>query len=193
MAVRNGGQPRCVTVDRAQACAAFRSESLFEPRGWPRPTTDGRINATYRCADGWIRLHASYDWHHTAALDVLGLSGDVDRTMVAEVVAGWRGEDLESAVIAAGRCAALMRTPEEWRAHPAGAALSVLPAVVKTTRGSGTGHVSRSPSRPLEGVRVLDLRVIAGRPARGSSPLTVHTYCASTRRTTRRSVACCRS
>jgi len=163
LSARAGGAARRVTVDRIQACAAFRSETLFRPEGWSRPTTKGLINADYRCVDGWIRLHAAYSWHHAAAFDALGLSGgNVGKAAIGKVVAGWRGEDLESAVIAAGGCAALMRTPEQWDGHPAGSALAGSP-VVWTTHRDGTADLPRSPSRPLEGVRVLDLtRVIAG-------------------------------
>ena len=164
LSARTGGVARGVTVDRMQACAAFMSERLFSPEGWERPRTTGLINANYRCVDGWIRLHAAYGWHHAAALDALGMDRTVvDKSAIAKVIAGWRGEDLEAAVIAAGGCAALMRTPEEWDAHTAGSALAGAPAVVWAIRDGGRATLSRSPSRPMEGVRVLDLtRVIAG-------------------------------
>ena len=164
LAARTGGVARGVTVDRMQACAAFMSERLFSPEGWQRPRTTGLINANYRCVDGWIRLHAAYSWHHAAALDALGMDRTVvDKSAIAKVIAGWRGEDLEVAVVAAGGCAALMRTPEEWDAHPAGSALAGSPAAVWATHDGGRATLSRSPSRPMEGVRVLDLtRVIAG-------------------------------
>ncbi|WP_448638460.1 CoA transferase [Geodermatophilus sp. URMC 63] len=164
LSARTGGAARGVTIDRLQACASFRSEALFRPDGWQRPEPEALINANYRCVDGWIRLHAAYRWHRTAALGALGVDDAVvDKSEIAAVIAGRDGEELESAVIAAGGAAALMRTREQWDAHPAGSALASSPAVVWAEHRSGEAHLSRAPSRPLEGVRVLDLtRVIAG-------------------------------
>lgn len=74
---------------------------------------------------------------------------------------GWRGEDLEDALAAAGALGFVVRTPEQWRAHPQGRAVASLPLAIR--------QAQPGPPRPLPagrgaaGVRVLDLtRVIAG-------------------------------
>src|SRR5829696_4545822 len=76
-----------------------------------------------------------------------------------------RATDLETAIVAAGGCAAALRTEAEWRAHPAGASIAAEPGVVqpqaeevRVERAGAAGA-----ARPAAGVRVLDLtRVIAG-------------------------------
>jgi CoA-transferase family III len=163
LSARTGGSARRVSVDRMQACAAFRSEALFNPEGW-QLAKPSLLNANYRCRDGWVRIHAAYVSHRTAALAALGLNdADVDKSDIAAVAAGLDAEDLESVVIAAGGCAAVMRTREEWDVHPAGSALVSSPTVVWAERGVGAAHLPPAPARPLEGVRVIDLtRVIAG-------------------------------
>src|SRR6478735_593495 len=124
LAVRSGAPQRGVTVDRAQATAAFLSEGYFFPDGWQRPAIWDPVAGDYPCADGWIRLHTNYGYHRAAALTALGIDDrdDLDRSTVAAVVAARSADELESAVVAADGCAAAMRTTSEWAAHPAGAA-----------------------------------------------------------------------
>jgi CoA-transferase family III len=72
--------------------------------------------------------------------------------------AGRRAEELESAVVAEGGAAAAVRTPEQWAAHPQGAAVAGLPLLTLRRIADGPPRDVR-----LDGLRVLDLtRVIAG-------------------------------
>src|SRR5207245_2849433 len=80
------------------------------------------IAGDYRSATGWIRLHTNAPHHRAAALQVLGV--EADRDAVTRAVAGRRAQDLEDAVVAAGGCAAAMRTPEEWARSEPGAAVA---------------------------------------------------------------------
>jgi crotonobetainyl-CoA:carnitine CoA-transferase CaiB-like acyl-CoA transferase len=95
--------------------------------------------------------------------------------VVAREVLRWQADELEEAVVAAGGCAAAMRTEAEWNAHPAGVATAcerpvVLGAPVDVPAGwaaaSGWLDHPSTPAggdAPLAGIRVLDLtRVIAG-------------------------------
>ena len=202
--------PRAVTVDRRAASAAFLTESLFTPAGWERPAVWDPIASDYRTADGWIRLHTNYRHHREAVLRALGLAGradagasgggdpggaggaggggdGADRAAVAAAVAGWPGDDLETAVVRAGGCAAVQRDRAAWLASPPGAASAAEPLVrVERRPAAGTGRPGwarlradaasavrprrpdgpggqHGPHRPLAGLRVLDLtRVIAG-------------------------------
>ena len=165
LAARTGEATRPVTVDRVQAGAAFASEALLVTDGWERPSPWDPIAGDYTCADGWIRLHTNYAHHRAAALRALGVADHdaLDRDALAPVVARWRGDELEAAVVAHGGCAAVMRAAGEWRAHPAGAAIAGGPLVAWATQPGRPRALAPSPVRPLEGVRVLDLtRVIAG-------------------------------
>jgi hypothetical protein len=165
-AARDGGPVRPVVVDRLSASASFRAEALLRPLGWELPPMWDPVAGDYEAADGWIRLHTNYRHHLDAALAAVG--APPDRAAVAEAVRRWKADELEDAVVAAGGCAAAMRTTEEWLSHPAGQAtaderpVTVVEADRRSTvAGSDLGPAV--PGRPLAGVRVLDLtRVIAG-------------------------------
>lgn len=151
-----------VTVDRRLASWWFLM--TIRPVGWELPPVWDAVAGDYATADGWIRLHTNAPHHRDAALGVLGVG--VDRAAVAEAVAGWKADDLESAVVAAGGCAAAMRTLDEWATHPQGAAVAAEPLIAWSS-GQGVGSGPSRPvvdrARPLAGVRVLDLtRVLAG-------------------------------
>src|SRR5580693_6885715 len=169
LAVRDDGRPLPVTVHSRQACAAFAAEGLFTPIGWERPGIWDPIAGNYRARDGWIRLHTNYAYHRAAVERLLGVA---DRESVAAAVAEWKAEELETAVVEAGGCAAVMRTREDWLASPAGAATADAPLTAVTDRqrpddaavaGGAVGAAGAVGPLPYSGVRVLDLtRVIAG-------------------------------
>ncbi|OWT69259.1 acyl-CoA transferase [Achromobacter sp. HZ28] len=177
-----------LTVDRRLTGLWFGTS--LRPVGWELPPTWDSIAGDYRSADGWIRLHTNAPHHRAAALSVLRCAED--RATVAATVARWQGQDLEQAVVAAGGCAAVMHTLEQWRAHPQGKAIAAEPLIAWTRHplaaapsprpkdgdpraalASGhpaNGHPSTSPGswrprqdRPLAGLKVLDLtRILAG-------------------------------
>jgi hypothetical protein len=149
-----------VAVDRR--LASFWFGFSLRPDGWsPAPPWDP-IAGDYAANDGWIRLHTNAPRHRAAALAVLGVPADKDA--VAGAVAGWSADALEGAVVDAGGCAAAMRSPAAWADHPQGAAVAAEPLVWRST-GDAAARASApaEPSRPLAGVKVLDLtRVLAG-------------------------------
>jgi hypothetical protein len=164
LAARTGEAPRPVTVDRRAASLAFASEGLFTPLGWERPAIWDPIAGNYRTADGWIRAHTNYAHHRAAVERVLGAT---DRESVAAAIAKWSGDDLESAIVAAGGCAAVMHDRTTWLASPAGRATRDEPLVHRTTRPAPVPDLPQPAAttgiRPFSGIRVLDLtRVIAG-------------------------------
>ena len=149
-----------VTVDRR--LAAFWFARSLHPQGWDLPPTWDPVAGDYRTADGWIRLHTNAPHHRDAALAVLG--APPERQAVAQAVARWGADALESAVVAAGGCAAAMRSAAAWAAHPQGAAVAREPLIAWEAGGAGaTGLSGAQVDRPLAGLRVLDLtRVLAG-------------------------------
>lgn len=171
LAAREVSRLRPVSVDSRAACAAFAAEGLFTPVGWSRPELWDPMAGNYRAEDGWIRLHTNYPYHRAAVERVLGASG---RDAVAAAVARWNAGDLETAVVEAGGCAAVMRSRETWLASPPGAATAAAPAVSVSERrlGARAGEAApeqtaplraAEPAPPFTGMRVLDLtRVIAG-------------------------------
>lgn len=170
LVVAAGGSAPAVTVDRRLASMWFASS--LRPEGWQPPPPWDAIAGDYRASDGWIRLHTNAPAHRAAALRVLGVPAE--RNRVADAVAGWNAQALESAVVAAGGCAAAMHTLTEWQHSEVGSRVAAEPLIAWTDTGrSGSSgadapHPARSGSpfdaaRPLAGIRVLDLtRVLAG-------------------------------
>ena len=149
-----------VIIDRRLASLWF-SQSL-RPVGWDLPPVWDGVAGDYQAADGWIRLHTNAPHHRSAALGVLGC--DESRDAVSSAVSRWQRHELEAAVVAAGGCAAAMRSAGEWAAHPQGTAVALEPVSHHQTGEAAPPHTASSDAaRPLRGVRVLDLtRVLAG-------------------------------
>lgn len=86
------------------------------------------------------------------------------RDAVRQAMAGWSGEALEMAIVAAGGCAARRHTQAEWQAHPQGQAVRDEPLIAQEwTAVAMARDWHPDPQRPLQGIRVLDLtRILAG-------------------------------
>ncbi len=158
-------------IDRTLASHWF-AQTLF-PHQWELPPIWDSLAGLYRTQNGWIRLHTNARAHRQAALRVLDLKESVgksvDKAVVQEIVSGWRGQDLETAIIAAGGCAAQMRSMAEWAEHPQGVAVATEPLiewqVKKQMQGEVKGQAKKqaSASKPFAALRVLDCtRVLAG-------------------------------
>jgi hypothetical protein len=160
-AARSGEPLRSVHVDRGHASVAFRCERFVSAQGWTLPPVWDPIAGDYPARDGWIRLHTNYRNHRDAVLRVLGCAES--RDAVDRAARTWNAEDLEAAVVAAGGCAARLRTAAEWAAHPQGVAVSREPLFALTTRSADPPALRPERGAPLAGIRVLDLtRVMAG-------------------------------
>ncbi|MGM7776401.1 CoA transferase [Arthrobacter sp. KNU-44] len=161
LAARRESRQPAVTVGSRESCAAFASEGLFTPVGWNRPPLWDPIAGNYRAADAWIRLHTNYAGHRAAVERVLGAH---DRETVKAAVGGLRAEELETAIVEAGGCAAVMHSRVQWLASAPGAATTDAPPLtVVERRSSGARTPDAVGKLPFDGVRVLDLtRVIAG-------------------------------
>ena len=142
------------------------------------------LSRLVRCADGgWLRTHGNYP-HHAAAIGrALGIdvSGDQNRAAerLTQAALSAAATELESAVIAAGGCAAALRPRDQWDSHPAGRAVAAAPLVAVEDGLATSSELVLGPpadvARPCEGIRVLDVtRVIAGpvapAPSRPSAP-----------------------
>ena len=159
--VGEGGAPTpAVEVDRR--LASFWFAGSLRPQGWTQPPPWDPIAGDYQGRDGWIRLHTNAPRHRAAAQRVLG--PHADKAAMSGAVAQWSVRELETAVVAAGGCAAEMRDLAAWADHPQGAAVAREPLVHREPGDPGPVRAwTPSPSRPLSGIRVLDLtRVLAG-------------------------------
>jgi CoA-transferase family III len=145
----------------------YRAASLWfgwsiRPQGWEMPGPWDSIAGDYKARDGWIKLHTNAPHHRAAVLSVL--RSEATRDAVAVSVATWGGNELEDAIIAAGGCAARLRSFAEWAGHPQGKAVAEEPLVIwDTPTKPVASQWGPLPTRPLSGLRVLDLtRVLAG-------------------------------
>lgn len=149
-----------VIVDKRLASMWFGW--TLRPEGWEVPGAWNAIAGDYRTRDGWIKLHTNAPHHRTAAVKTLGVRED--RDAVAKAVAAHDAAELEQAIVDAGGCAAELRSLEDWAVHPQGQAVAGDPLILWQMVGRATPMgLPDDPSRPLKGIRILDLtRVLAG-------------------------------
>jgi crotonobetainyl-CoA:carnitine CoA-transferase CaiB-like acyl-CoA transferase len=157
-----GGKRQTVSVDARHAAIEFLSEHFSSLEGAAPEDQWDRIAGTYPCGDGrWVRLHTNFPHHRDGILQLLQCG--YDKPAVATALQSWTGYDLEDAAAENKLCATAMRSFAEWDAHPQGQAVVTQPLVKITRIGDSPAQGLPPASRPLSGVRVLDLtRVIAG-------------------------------
>jgi crotonobetainyl-CoA:carnitine CoA-transferase CaiB-like acyl-CoA transferase len=86
-----------------------------------------------------------------------------NKDQIAEAVSKWDSEELDEAAAEAGLVFAIVRTPEEWAAHPQGKQLADKPLVEIIKIGDSDPEPFTPAARPLSGLRVLAAtHVIAG-------------------------------
>ena len=165
------GRRQSVAIDVRHAAAALRSthymqapdaSGTFEPVvnrrheqmiaiTQPWPTKDGR----------WFLPHFGLPNLEARVLKVLGCEPTPESVKAA--VAKWDALDLEAAIDEARACGAMVRSNEEWLAHPHGQVLKAKPIVEIIKIGDSDPEPLPEGGRPLSGVRVLDLtRILAG-------------------------------
>ena len=183
------GAAQPVTVAKGHAGASLVGFAFQQLEDGDTPVApfalDRPLVKLYRCGDGrWIHLQGQFPHLARRACEVLGCAVDSPSDVVAEHVAAWDGLALEEALAAADACGAMARSVDEWAAHPQAAAIAPLgrvsiekigdsaPEPAWHHRGTTTpttdsavasSSSSSSSSRPLDGLRVLDLsRLLAG-------------------------------
>jgi crotonobetainyl-CoA:carnitine CoA-transferase CaiB-like acyl-CoA transferase len=163
-----GGRRQRIRVDVDAAAAAMRGDRYLVRE---RASTDtapsprevrGDRGDIYQAADGrWVYLHRGFAHHRARIAGVL--DGANDEAALVEAVAKWKGLDLEDAVHAAGACAGMVRSYEEWAAHEQGKAIASMPLMEIERLDNSPPEPLSAAERPLAGIRVLDLtRVLAG-------------------------------
>lgn len=157
------GRRQAVSLDMRAAAAAFRSEHFTRVAGRPPPERWAAVSGTYRTRDGrWVQLHCQFPHLRAGVLEILGCAED--REEVARAVARWDGLALETRCRKERLCVALVRSPEEWAAHPQARAVARLPLMeVERIADAPPTPLPSGGTRPLSGIRALDLtKVIAG-------------------------------
>ncbi len=160
------GTEQAVTVDARRAGASLLSFVFQQLLDGPTPqrVADNPLIALYECRDGrWIHLHGAFPRLADPTRRVLGIGEGADAAAVAGAAAKWDAQALEDALAEARMCGAMVRTEEQWAAHPQGAAVGALARVEIEKIGDSPPEPVGGMARPLDGVRVLDLtRILAG-------------------------------
>lgn len=156
------GKGQGVSIDIRHAAAEFRSERYLRIDGQEPKDPWDPIAGAYPTADGWVRLHTNFPHHRDGILKLLGCGNT--REDVAAALRRRKAEEFETAAWKAGMCVSAYRSFAQWDAHPHAQALAALPPLrLERLRDAAPIPFAPNPTRPLEGVRVLDLtRVIAG-------------------------------
>jgi crotonobetainyl-CoA:carnitine CoA-transferase CaiB-like acyl-CoA transferase len=156
------GQAQGVSVDIRHAAIECRSERYLRKNDEPPPPMWDPIAGVYQVSGGrYVRLHTNFPQHRDAVCKVLACAAERDAVQAA--LLQWDGEAFETAAYQAGGVVALMRSREQWQALPQADALAKLPLVEITRIGDAAPKPWPAGTRPLAGLRVLDLsRVIAG-------------------------------
>ena len=157
------GRGQDVRVEVARATQALHLHAHTRQQGRRLASPRGTTQSFWRTADDrWLHLVTGSARRHQLerTLDALGAPS---LAKVAGPIREGKAAELEEAVYAAGAVAAMVRTPEEWRAHPQGQFLATRPVVEIERIGDAPAEAPRPGDRPLSGVRVLDLtHIIAG-------------------------------
>ncbi|VTU24823.1 CoA transferase [Variovorax sp. RA8] len=159
------GTPRQqVSVDMLHA--ALECTAWFSLDGRVAPQWDP-FSGLYRCADGWVRVHANFAHHRDGALRLMGLDPSTAQPADAEAaMRGWNAIEFETAAAEAGLVATALRRFDEWDATPQGRAIAAQPLFTLERIGEAPPRTLAPLAEsqpPLAGLRVLDLtRVLAG-------------------------------
>lgn len=156
------GRAQRISVNVRAAVASLRSSRYMQIDGKPLPAMWDPFSGFYPVRDDrWISIHCNFANHRDAALGVLDRSRD--RQSAEESSRTWDGPALEEAIHAAGGCAGFVRSAAEWDRHPQAAAVAAQPLLEIVRIGDAPPQPLPEGSRPLSGIRVLDLtRVLAG-------------------------------
>lgn len=156
------GDTQTVCCDMRAAGIEFRSERYIHTDGKPPPPLWDKIAGVYRARDErWLRLHTNFPHHRDGVLDILRCANERDAVQAA--LANWKAQDFEDAAAERGLVVAMMRSFDEWDAHPQGRAAAGLPLLEIVRIGEADPQPLPAGERPLAGIRVLDLtRIIAG-------------------------------
>ncbi|HKI75228.1 MAG TPA: CoA transferase [Pseudomonadales bacterium] len=165
------GRRQSLSIKATHAAAALRSYNYLhmgsadggDGQNWALQRARQRISTPHRTRDGRYFLpHMGLPHLAERVLGVLGCKYELDDVVAA--VAKWDALELENAIAEVRACGAMVRTADEWAAHPHGGVLARKPVIeIIKIADSDPEPVEHFGDRPLSGVRALDLtRILAG-------------------------------
>ncbi|KAF7289905.1 hypothetical protein MIND_01365400 [Mycena indigotica] len=163
--LRSGVQQN-VRVDVRHALLEFHSEAFYTLNHQPPKEVWDNVAGLYKTKDNsYVRIHTNFPHHRAGILSLLGLpdESDVSRADVQAALLTQDSISFETMAAAAGMCATALRSYSTWSTHPHAKDLEGVSPVQIVKTGDAPKRPITQGSRPLEGVRVLDLsRVLAG-------------------------------
>jgi crotonobetainyl-CoA:carnitine CoA-transferase CaiB-like acyl-CoA transferase len=165
------GRRQKVAIDVRHAAASLRSSGYLQrpdAGGTFKPIVNDNheamraITQPWATKDGrWVLPHFGLPNLQARMLKLLGC--EPNPQSVAKAVATWDALDLEAAIDEARVCGGMVRSNDEWLAHPHGRGLAAKPIIEITKIGESDPEPLPKDGRPLSGIRVLDLtRILAG-------------------------------
>lgn len=154
-----------IAIDRRQAGMMFNGIAYFFRAGWQVDISavHSPVNTFFRTRDDrWIFFQGAYPHLRDGLLRFLDSANDA--AAIAKAASKWDAHALEDEIGALNLCAAVLRTRDEWMAHPQGQALAATPPIqLEFNQMRSSRDLPRSVVRPLQGVKVLDCtHVVAG-------------------------------
>lgn len=154
------------TITLSMLHSAIECTGCFTLNGKSTPKF-AALSGLYLCNDGWIRIHANFEHHRDAALQVLQLpeGAQTPRKHLELKTAHWNATDLETAILEKGGACAAVRSFDTWDKLPQAQAVAGLPLVEITRIGAAEPKENKAVknNQPLSGFRILDLtRILAG-------------------------------
>jgi crotonobetainyl-CoA:carnitine CoA-transferase CaiB-like acyl-CoA transferase len=166
------GRRQTCSIDARAAAAALQSFAHLQRRdetgqykvlgNSPAADRNYQITQPFPTRDGrWFLPHFGIKHLKERVLGVLEC--DDDPAGVARAIARWDAAALEDAIAEVRACGGVVRSPDEWLAHPHGAALAARPIVEIDKLGDSAPEPFSADGATLHGIRVLDLtRILAG-------------------------------
>lgn len=154
-----------IAIDRRQAGMMFNSIAYFFRAGWQVDISavHSPVNNFFRIRDDrWIFLQGAYPHLRDGLLRFLDSANDT--AAIAKAAARWDAQALEDEIGALQLCAGVLRTRDEWMAHPQGQALAGTPPIqFEFNKTQTRRELPSNVMRPLQGVKVVDCtHVVAG-------------------------------
>jgi crotonobetainyl-CoA:carnitine CoA-transferase CaiB-like acyl-CoA transferase len=165
---QRGGGVQDLELDLRQAVHSINPSAFWHPTlggelaPHPLVLDNPFLILPYRTADGrWVMASGVYPRLAAMWCRFLDVPPDIEK--VAAALAGWDAFELEEAASASGLPACVVRTPEEWLAHPQGALLASQPVIGLERIGDAPTRDFGPAQRPFDGVRVLSFtHAVAG-------------------------------
>lgn len=151
-----------IKIDKSLAYFWFHQS--VEPIGWDMSPVWDDLAGDYPAQNGFVRLHTNAAHHKSAAILALGAKS---RAQIAAIIAKMEAVNVENKLVSANGAASMMMSCDQWAKHPQGLVVASEPLIAKhlseTAVTSPPMARKRNQSRPLTGIKVLDLtRIIAG-------------------------------